>query len=228
MLHIVERFRSGSSTTIVYIVPTRALINQVADDVLAAFRRSGVADVTVTTIPVNLAPAEGEKPKVFYVLTQERLEALLVTNPTLQLDLVVVDEAQIISEGTRGVLLESVIDRVTAHSTKTQFVFSGPMIANPQFFGEIFGLNGFAPCATVRSPVTQNIIFLEYQSKPQSEVAVRLADRGSSEVAATVPLPFRLHSAADRLSYLSYLFGRGEAAWCTSTARLTPRRPPPK
>lgn len=210
LLYIVEQFRSERASSIAYIVPTRALINQVSDDALREMTRREISDVIITSVPVDLSsPTPGKRrTKTLYVLTQERLEALLIAYPEIQLDLVVVDEAQMLGDGTRGVLLESVIDRITGSSPYAQFVFSGPMISNPAYFGEVFDFDKFAPCFTRRSPVTQNIVYLDYSAVPESKVTMRLSDVSSAETVGQIELPFRLRTDIDKLSYLSFLFGR--------------------
>lgn len=206
MLYIVEQIRNRTLSSVVYVVPTRALINQVADDLLRELKQAEVNDVTVTTVPVDMG-FDGES-KALYVLTQERLEALLIGFPEFQMDLVIIDEAQMLSESTRGVLLESVVDRVRDRSPAAQFIFSGPLIGNPRYFGDIFGFDGFSSCETRQSPVTQNLIFLNCRTQPKSEVVVRLGTKGDSEKVTTIDLPIRLLNDTDKLSYLSYLFGR--------------------
>lgn len=126
----------------------------------------------------------------------------------LGIDVVVIDEAQMLSDGNRGVLLESVIDRILSRSPKAQFVFSGPMIENPSFFGDVFGLSEFAPCSTKLSPVTQNLIYLDYAAKPKREIVVRLPVEGETDEVARVPIEHALKTDTDKLSYVSHLFGR--------------------
>jgi hypothetical protein len=207
LLHLVERFRAGAVRTAAYVVPTRALINQVSDDAATALAERGVRDVTITSVPVDLSSDEASK--LLYVVTQERLDALLITSPNLHLDLVVVDEAQMIADGSRGVLLESVMDRISNGPGKSQVVFSGPLIENPTYFGDLFDLKGFTTSISKRSPVTQNILFLDYVDQPEPKVSVKVLvePEGAAQV-ATVDLPVRLLTYLDRLSYMSSLFGR--------------------
>lgn len=53
LLHVIEQFRAGALRTAAYIVPTRALINQVSDDAAAALNDRGVYDVSITSVPVD-------------------------------------------------------------------------------------------------------------------------------------------------------------------------------
>lgn len=206
LLHLVEQFRAGRAKNVAYVVPTRALINQVSDDAAAALTAGGVNDVTVTSVPVDLSSEEA--PLTLYVVTQERLDALLIGSPALHLDLVIVDEAQMLADGSRGVLLESVMDRLQKSDWRSQFVFSGPLIANPEYFGQLFALDGFTSCASKQSPVTQKLIFLDYIDQPTSRVLVKTRIEGSDAPIETLDLPIRLLTDLDRLSYLSYKFGR--------------------
>jgi superfamily II DNA/RNA helicase len=206
LLHIVEQFRTYALKTAAYVVPTRALINQISDDAAAALAERGVRNVNITSIPVDLSSEDDGK--LLYVVTQERLDALLIANPKIELDLVVIDEAQMIAEGSRGVLLESVMDRIGASFGQPQIVFSGPLIENPSYFGDLFGVKAFDTSVSKRSPVTQNIVFLDYTEIPDPRVSVEvLVDAHRTQVVG-VDLPTRLLSDSDRLSYLSLHFGR--------------------
>ncbi|BAU38709.1 DEAD/DEAH box helicase-like [Acetobacter pasteurianus NBRC 101655] len=206
LLYLIERFRAGELRTAAYVVPTRALINQVSDDAAAALAGRGVRDVSITSVPVDLSSPDAGK--VLYVLTQERLDALLVANSSLRLDLILVDEAQMISDGSRGILLESVLDRVENGDDQPQIVFSGPLINNPDYFGDLFRFKAFGTSVSKRSPVTQNIVFLDYAEAPDPQVSVKVLAEVESVPVATVNLPIRLHTDLDRLSYMSVLFGR--------------------
>lgn len=205
LAYIVEYFRKAASCSVVYVVPTRALINQVSDDVARELTSHGLAGVTVTAVPVDFGSSEGRK--ILYVLTQERFESLLNSNPSLQVDLVVVDEAQMIADDTRGVLLEAVIDRVVGTPKKGRFIFSGPMIENPAYFGSIFGLEKFQHSETARSPVTQNVVFLNYSAAPKSEISISSLQSPTVE-AVKLPVPIRLLTDVDKVSYIGAMLGR--------------------
>jgi hypothetical protein len=206
LLNLVEQFCTGKIRTAAYVVPTRALINQVSDDATSALASRSARDVIITSIPVDLSSDEASK--LLYVLTQERLEALLIASPNLCLDLIVVDEAQMIADGSRGILLESVIDRISTRPGRSQIVFSGPLIENPSYFGNLFGLKNFTTSVSKRSSVTQNILFLDYIDQPEPKVSVKVLVEPESAQAAIVDLPVRLLTDLDRLSYISLLFGR--------------------
>lgn len=206
LLRVIERFRQKGPVAVVYLVPTRALINQVAYDAHVALTGSMTSEVTVSTAPVDLM--SGISSKTLYVLTQERLEALLIASPAITFNMMIIDEAQMLSDGTRGVLLEAVLDRVRRHDSSLQLIFSGPMINNPTYYGDVFNIHEFTSCVTARSSVTQNIIYLDYVDQPRSAVAVKLGSGKLYTDVANIPLPLQLRTEIDRISYLSYLFGR--------------------
>jgi hypothetical protein len=206
LLHLVEYFRQWRDGRAAYVVPTRALINQVSDDAVATLAARGLHHISVTSVPIDVSIDESSG--ALYVVTQERLDALLTANPNLRLGVVVVDEAQVLGDGSRGVLLEAVIDRLGVGERECQFIFSGPLIGNPEYFGRIFDVADLSICRSTRSPVTQNIIFLDYASQPASSVQIRLRTEGTDNRIASIELPIRLVTEIDRLSYLSFAFGR--------------------
>lgn len=206
LLYIIDCLQTSGASCVAYLVPTRALINQVTEDAIKELERRGLTDITTTSLPVDITSSRAHR--TLYVLTQERLEALLVNYPEVRFDLIIVDEAQILGDGARGVLLESVLDRLKPAAASTQFVFSGPMIENPEYFGTIFTFKDFEPCSTTQSPVTQNVIYLNYREQPQPVVEVQ-ANAQSDVVVTTIELEHRLLTDVDKLSHLSVVFGRG-------------------
>ena len=75
-MDLMRRLKSKFDKCIVYVVPTRALITEVASRVRSAVREQGLADVIVRTAPFPLEARYGGY-SVVYVLTQERLLSLL-------------------------------------------------------------------------------------------------------------------------------------------------------
>jgi replicative superfamily II helicase len=204
--YVIERLRISAEGVVVYVVPTRALINQVAADIENEVSSKGIDNVIVSTVPVDIGLDTNNK--LFYILTQERLEVLLINRPNVNIELIVIDEAQKIESGSRGILLESVIDRVFEASPSAQIVFCGPMISNPKYFGRLFNLENFQECSTLQSPVTQNIIHLDCLEDSGSTINVRLSLNTELTNVAKIPISIRLKTDLDKISYLSFLFGR--------------------
>jgi hypothetical protein len=156
---------AGTARRIVYIVPTRALVQEVELDF-----RDKLAAVTppplITSVPQ--IPPHDENAAIVLVFTQERLQLLLTDMPDFAPDMIVVDEAQKIGEGARGVLLEQVLDEVARRKPTVRIVFASPMTENPEILLE------YAPEAVTSLPVSseqvavnQNLVWVsQVRGKP--------------------------------------------------------------
>ncbi len=92
--------RSGKLSVACYIVPSRALIAQVTDAVTSWRKSDDLKNFRIVNTPL---PAETPLPeRAIYVLTQERLQAIMSTHPGFAADVVISDEAQGIEDGSRG------------------------------------------------------------------------------------------------------------------------------
>ena len=81
-----------------------------------------------------------------------------------KIDLLIVDEAQNIEEGARGILLEDSIQQAREWNINIQVVFIAPFIENPEEFQHIFPSADLKPIKTKFSPVSQNIIFIDIKN----------------------------------------------------------------
>ena len=128
LLHMIkEHINNNSKVKIAYIVPTRALIQQVELDIRTIIKKNNlIADVS--SIPIK--PENWEAMACVMVFTQERLQWVINEYPTMIFDFVIVDEAQKIGDGTRGILLQQVLQQV-ANNNATRFIFASPMSENP-------------------------------------------------------------------------------------------------
>lgn len=196
--------RSGKLSVACYIVPSRALIAQVTDAVTAWRRSDDLKGFQIVNVPL---PAETRLPqRAIYVLTQERLQAIIGAHPDFTADIVISDEAQSIEDGSRGVLLQGVIDHLIAKRPRAQFIFAGPNIRDPKVFGQIFELADLKPVTTRSPAVLQNLIVVRTRSPLQRLVLERLAGDGRQrlgEVELGIPLP----SIKERLVRVAERFG---------------------
>lgn len=146
-----------SADHIAFLVPTRALINQLSDEI-SSWLGIGEAGVELVTTPV---PKESSLPeRAVFILTQERLQLMQSTHPDLFFDLIVVDEAQSLGDGPRGVLLSSVIDEALIRNADMQLLFAGPNIRRPDTMSKLFGIEQVT-VSTQESTVIQNIVFVD-------------------------------------------------------------------
>jgi superfamily II RNA helicase len=134
---IVRRMRVQGFTCVVYLVPTRALIRQVMYETIKQLNVVGLTDVPVLCVPDGGA-ADVAKKGIVYVLTQERLSALLFS-PDMKkaVDVLIVDEAQEIGEN-RGMILESVIGLALSRNPSAAVFFSSPLTDNPAYLLSLF------------------------------------------------------------------------------------------
>ncbi len=160
-MDLTRRLKSKTDKCIVYVVPTRALITEVASRIRSTVREQSIEDVIVRTAPFPLE-SRYEGYSVVYVLTQERLLSLLKPeNNNQPITSIFVDEAHEIYKGKRGVVLQNAIDLVLSKFPNTSMLFASPLINNPGYFLGLFNRleNGYFFTEKV-SPVSQNIILV--------------------------------------------------------------------
>ncbi len=188
-----SQLRSPTNTTIV-VVPTRALIRQVMRDIIEQFRHFGVANVSVLCVPEVLG-ADDKPAGAVYVLTQERLMSFLNGDiPIPRVSLVIIDEAQEVSDSGRGVLLQSSVERILKQCPRAKVLFSSPLRRNPGFLLGLFGRTEQGEFFVEHnSPVSQNVITFTQVNRQKRKANIALIrDAGSIEVTeATLPFDFR-------------------------------------
>jgi superfamily II DNA/RNA helicase len=160
-LDIIRRLRRTPHCSVVYVVPTRALIRQVMLSIVKDLNAAGLQDVPVRCVPI---PIEHSKAVdgVVYVLTQERLMSLLHSEEgTPWVSVLIVDEAQGIKDGARGILLHSAIDAVFRLFPKVEVLFASPQTKNPEYLLDLFERreSGKKLCEE-HSPVSQNLVLV--------------------------------------------------------------------
>lgn len=167
-LDLVRRLQKGGPACVVYLVPTRALIREVAHKLRNELRTAGMDSVPVRSVPF---PIEKEQALLgaVYVLTQERLMSLLHSpHGKPWITTLVIDEAQNIQDGARGIILQSAIEATLRQFPFIDIHFASPLIKNPEYLLALFGRvkEGKAITETV-SPVSQNLILIsEVHKKP--------------------------------------------------------------
>ncbi|MFH2020205.1 MAG: DEAD/DEAH box helicase [archaeon] len=168
--YLAKQFKEREKFTVVYIVPTRALISQVQRDFKIGLKGFSVYEVNVSSSPeYNNDRAQ----KKLFILTQERFHNLLFDvdfqNP---LDMLIIDEAQKVSDAGRGILLEEVIEEAIKRNIRMncplQKIFLSPFSKNPQKFAEMFNLNDTYAEKTKLSPVAQNLLELDLDDNSYS------------------------------------------------------------
>ncbi|OFZ50403.1 MAG: hypothetical protein A2381_13480 [Bdellovibrionales bacterium RIFOXYB1_FULL_37_110] len=194
-----------------YIVPTRALINQVSNNLNERARDFKISDqeMVITSVPVS--SKEINSKKCIYVLTQERLQVLVQEDPSLEFDFIIVDEAQSVGDSSRGVILQSIIEDIRNSYPNTKILFGSPFSKNPDIFGLFIegSSDNLNIVSTEESPVVQNILKLETIPGNTQEVNVyRLDDDFNAISLGSKKLATELVDDRYKLPFLAYEFGK--------------------
>lgn len=200
---ICELMRSTEVATIVYLVPTRALISQVERDLRDLFGKEELADVSVSALPI--LKAEETVPRRVWVFTQERLHILLSSHPDLAVRALIVDEAHKVGDRQRGVLLQDVIERVGRANAELQVLFASPMTSNPEVLLADAGENLARQAFTNEDvTVTQNLFWVSQRPRKPKLWDVTLCFRNVSVPLGTVELEASPSPESKRLSFVAH------------------------
>ncbi|WP_078658057.1 DEAD/DEAH box helicase [Streptomyces rimosus] len=131
---IVQAYALNRRSTVAYIVPTRALVNQITQRLRRDFHPLGF--VVEAAAPVfELDPTEDQllKQKIdVLVCTPEKLDLLIKSGHTAvrNLSLAVVDEAHNLADGDRGVRMELLLGTLKRERPETRFLMLTPFVPN--------------------------------------------------------------------------------------------------
>jgi superfamily II DNA/RNA helicase len=189
---------------IVYLVPTRALISQVESDLRELVQSNDLRGVNISSVP----QAEGfdERSQVF-IFTQERLHWFLSENNGIRLDILIVDEAQKIEDGNRGILLQQKIEEVVSLYPDIRIYFSSPFTSNPEILFENLNNNGRkAQINTQFVSVNQNLIYAYQFPKQQSKWVLTLCIGDKTIVLGFLQLKDRPTTTVKKVTMLAASF----------------------
>ncbi|MGC7903484.1 DEAD/DEAH box helicase [Vibrio anguillarum] len=195
-LSLSNQIKEKSCNSIVYVVPTRALISEVSTRVRSAIKRIGQDKAIIRTTPF---PVDRTKVRtnVVYIFTQERLLSFLsATDVEPQIDTLIVDEAHEIQNGKRGIILQTAIDIALRKFCNAKLLFASPLIQNPEYFLSLFQRTSNGKFFTeVISPVSQNILLVNQVARKPTKMHISLLNSiGTTEIGEFV-LPFQLRNS---------------------------------
>ena len=150
LLLIASKFDNKSY---IYIVPTRALITQVTQDLIEFIKKYNLKNINIRTVP-SIEEISGS---TIYILTPERARVLYNDNE-ISFEMAIIDEAQSIEDLERGLILQDVIEELLLNNINLQLVFISPLISNPEILNNIFNIESGDFLVERESPVSQNII----------------------------------------------------------------------
>lgn len=201
-----ERLAATEGFRGVYLVPTRALIEEVTNDLRAHFPK----DIGVYALPWD--GDIGSKEKEIHVLTQERLHLLQQRFPDFAPDLLFVDEAQKFGDDSRGVLLQRVLDEAVRRNSGGQVLFASPLTLNPELLLEGAPADAEAEALTSETiTVNQNLLWAnQVPRKPKTWTIKQVLDGEATEI-GTFELPARPSPESKRLTLVAVALGGTES-----------------
>lgn len=197
-------YAQGNLRKAVYIVPTRALISEILEDMERLIWHDLKLDVQLSEVPY---PPEANE-RVLFVLTQERLQILL-DQTKQEIEFVVVDEAQGITDGSRGIILQSVVERVRERNPNVNLLFGSPFTLNPEVFAHTFGISSaqVKVVNTEESPVAQNLIHVTTNKYKPREIEISMITEDGQQPLFVSDAGTELVREEQTLSQVSHLFG---------------------
>lgn len=140
----------------VFVAPTRALLSEIHGKLDRRLIEQSQS-VRISTIPT--LDSQNRRKQIF-VLTQERLQVLLAVTDR-PFDLVIVDEAQAIGDGSRGMILQDCLEVMRSRKDDTRFLFLAPGAVGFNELTAAIDLPNIKVQKTDLSPVVQNRVTVD-------------------------------------------------------------------
>jgi len=187
--------------TIVYIVPTRALISQVEDDLRILLKENNISEVNLTTVPLHNSN-NGETN--LFVFTQERLHWYLLQSENPKIDFLLVDEAHKIDNGNRGILLQRKIEEVIDKNPDVRLFFSSPFTSNPEILLENIGESKSKDTINTEFvAVNQNLLYVKQVKMKPKEWEIELILKDEKIEIGTIVLQDRPTDEAKKIALIT-------------------------
>lgn len=212
--YITNLFATKTNLTVCFVVPTKALISQTHIDFLKEFEKLSLKDnvqVFTTTTQLDTDLFEKSNTRRLLILTQERLQYLLYFGKadSVQIDILVVDEAQKIGDSARGVLLEAVLLEAINRFKDMQIICSSPLATNPEMINQLLNCDNAKVLRSSFSPVPQYLYDVRITGK---NVKLDIVYNGES-IPLNIDLPVENRPAGvyANIAYLSHVFGKNQS-----------------
>ncbi|EOB2571528.1 DEAD/DEAH box helicase [Vibrio fluvialis] len=199
--YILDTLLNGNIENILYLVPTRALVTQVSEDIENTLGNKSL-DFNIITLP-NKDFIDESKVKIF-VLTQERLHFLL-NDQNYSFDYIFIDEAHKMSDSYRGILLQHAIMR--ASSSNTRIIYASPFSRNPE---KLLSLHNSKHKDSVYTPVAtvnQNLFWVSQVPRSPKKWDIEHVSDTNIKI-GTLDLTSTPNTQIKRLSFVAYTLGK--------------------
>lgn len=204
---LAEYLINNPRSNVVYLVPTRALIQQVQQDIECLIGLEDISDVSVITLPRRSSIADNMS-NVF-VFTQERFHILMgEPGANISINLLIVDEAQKIGDNNRGVLLQQAIESTVLKNPQCKVLLASPMTTNPGILLEDAPNNVSTKQLTSEDTmVNQNLIWVSKINRQPDIRNVELILESDPIQIGRIKLPARPTHVSKRLSFVAFALG---------------------
>ena len=204
---IAEELLKGQ-INVVYIVPTRALIAQVEDDLISLFARFDLQNINLSTVPqYDAINAESN----VFIFTQERLHWFMIEHSDLPLHMIIVDEAHKIEDSYRGILLQQKIEEVVIRNPAIKVYFSSPFTENPEILlDDLPPSKVSSPINTQFISVNQNLLFCTQVPMKSDQWELKLSFSDKQFRLGTIQLPDRPTTEMKKMAFISIAFSANE------------------
>ncbi|XZU46392.1 DEAD/DEAH box helicase [Acinetobacter baumannii] len=166
MRRYIEKIIEKSDSNIVILVPSKALINQVSNDLKDELGEK-LIEKKITILTHGNLINNNKKSNFIFVLTPERLLSLYNRNTDIRIDYLFIDEAHKLShsskDDTRSLTAYSAVDKTLDLFENAKLIFASPNISNPEVFLELFGKSAVNSIKVDESPVSQNLYLVDFK-----------------------------------------------------------------
>ncbi|MPV60688.1 hypothetical protein CFB46_21440 [Burkholderia sp. HI2761] len=172
--YVVQKIKEASVVHVAYIVPTRALMAEVQDKLTLSL---GTDDPTlrITSVPIEDADARARQ---VFVVTQERLLSYIDEVPSASFDFVIVDEAQQMGDGSRGMILQECLERINRANPNCHQYFIAPMASRVDNLAAVVGRPEVETHLTQDSPVVSAKIVVKTKTDSVTDLMLEMMDNG--------------------------------------------------
>lgn len=207
---LLGQVEAGAVRLGVFLAPTRALVSEIEKQLRTIQHRFDIRNLRISSLPISEF-GDGSVPTLL-VFTQERIHLFFnaFEKPPV-IDVTIIDEAQKLGDGVRGVILQDAIERILRSNESGRFVFLSPHSENPDILiqdappeAKLAVIPGNAPT------VTQHLIMVKQRPSKPREWILSLVD-GEKECSFG---EFRLNNSPDtqlkRIALVALELGRND------------------
>lgn len=205
---LLREVEAGEVKLGIFVVPTRALISEIEKELHRVQSDYKIPNLRISSLPM---PELGDgSSATLLVFTQERLHLFLnavESRPTV--DVTIVDEAQKLGDGVRGVILQDAIERVVRSNEEGRIVFLSPNAENPNLLIEDIPEGAASAVVPSRTPtVTQHLVVAKQRPYKPQEWMLSLVDGGEERLFGEFMLENKPDGQLKRVALVALELGR--------------------